>query len=182
MNNLQKACEMSLNEEMERMTVTEIIKVLRLRVQQQGEIEKLYGLPQGMLARNDVAAINLITRLQAENEVYSHNIKKLTDEQIQSQIFNKSLKGKLKNAIDKFKEMRTVINEKDTEIARLNKEVDRLSQCVLYYEGYIADAKNEAIKEVAEKVKVNKNKLFNYIFSNRGFDEQIDNFVKELLG
>ena len=40
----------------------------------------------------------------------------------------------------------------------------------------------EAIKEFAERVKANKNKLFNYIYSERGFDEQIDNLVKEMVG
>ena len=46
------------------------------------------------------------------------------------------------------------------EIERLNKEVDRLSQCVLYHDGIVSDlekdvfnAKAEAIKELAENVK-----------------------------
>ena len=46
----------------------------------------------------------------------------------------------------------------------------------------IQTIKAEAIKEFAEKVKTNKRKLFNYIYSNRGFDEQIDNLVKEMVG
>ena len=49
----------------------------------------------------------------------------------------------------------------------------------LYAEQVQDEIKSEAIKEFAEKVIVNKNKLFNYIFSSRGFDEQIDNLVKE---
>ena len=46
------------------------------------------------------------------------------------------------------------------EIERLNKEVDRLSQCVLYHDGIVSDlerdlfnAKAEAIKEFAERLK-----------------------------
>jgi hypothetical protein len=39
------------------------------------------------------------------------------------------------------------IAEQKAEIERLNKEVDRLSQCVLYHDGQIADAKAKAIKE-----------------------------------
>ena len=45
------------------------------------------------------------------------------------------------------------------EIERLNKEVDRLSQCVLYHDGIVSDlekdvfnAKAEAIKEFAERL------------------------------
>ena len=49
----------------------------------------------------------------------------------------------------------------------------------LYAEQVKDEIKSEAIKEFAEKVIANKNKLFNYIFSSRGFDEQIDNLVKE---
>ena len=41
-----------------------------------------------------------------------------------------------------------LINRQKAEIERLNKEVDRLSQCVLYHEGQIIDA----IKEFAERL------------------------------
>ena len=47
---------------------------------------------------------------------------------------------------------RDLINRQKAEIERLNKEVDRLSQCVLYHDGQIADAKAEAIKEFAERI------------------------------
>jgi hypothetical protein len=42
-----------------------------------------------------------------------------------------------------------LINRQRAEIERLAKEVDRLSQCVLYHDGQIADA----IKEFAERLK-----------------------------
>ena len=42
-----------------------------------------------------------------------------------------------------------LINRQKAEIERLQKEVDRLSQCVLYHDGQIVDA----IKEFAERVK-----------------------------
>ena len=41
-----------------------------------------------------------------------------------------------------------LINRQKAEIERLEKEVDRLSQCVMYHDGQIADA----IKELGEKV------------------------------
>lgn len=41
-----------------------------------------------------------------------------------------------------------LIKSKDAKIERLNKEVDRLSQCVMYHDGQIADA----LKEFAERL------------------------------
>ena len=57
-----------------------------------------------------------------------------------------------------------LIDRQQAEIERLNKEVDRLSQCVMYHDGQIADA----IKEFAERLKA--------YFE----DEFIDNLVKEM--
>lgn len=45
-----------------------------------------------------------------------------------------------------------LLREKDAEIKRLNKEVDRLSQVVLYHDGQIADARAEAITEFAKEL------------------------------
>lgn len=42
-----------------------------------------------------------------------------------------------------------LINRQQAEIERLNKEVDQLSQCVLYHEGQIVDA----VKEFADRLK-----------------------------
>ena len=44
----------------------------------------------------------------------------------------------------------------------------------------VAQIKAEAIKEFAEIVKANRRKLFNYIYSSKGFDEQIDNLLIEM--
>lgn len=49
--------------------------------------------------------------------------------------------------------MQKALAEKDRNIEHLNKEVDRLSQCVLYHDGHIEDAKSEAIREFAERLK-----------------------------
>ena len=46
-----------------------------------------------------------------------------------------------------------LLNRKNAEIERLAKEVDRLSQVVLYHEGQIADAQAEAIKEVLQRAR-----------------------------
>lgn len=45
-----------------------------------------------------------------------------------------------------------LLNRKNAENERLEKEVDRLSQVVLYHDGKIADAQAEAIHEFAERV------------------------------
>ena len=83
-----------------------------------------------------------------------------------------------------------IINRQQAEIERLKE----CPKCIYEYDGKtteyciqapcsnfktVEQIKSEAYKEFAEKVKANKNKLFNYIFSSRGFDEQIDNLVKE---
>lgn len=61
-------------------------------------------------------------------------------------------------AIDVQNNFHEKIEEQEAANERLNKEVDRLSQVVLYHEGQIAEAKAEVIKEFAEKVKVSSNK------------------------
>ena len=78
------------------------------------------------------------------------------------------------------KDTRDLINRQQAEIEQLKKKVEELSEVLsdsirIKYK----EVQSEAIEEFAEKVKANKNKLFNYIFSSRGFDEQIDNLVKE---
>ena len=42
-----------------------------------------------------------------------------------------------------------LVKRQQAEIERVNKEVDRLSQCVMYHDGHIVDA----IREFAEKLK-----------------------------
>ena len=50
----------------------------------------------------------------------------------------------LKQALD-------IINRLEAENERLNKENDRLSQCVMYHDGQISDAKAEAVKAFVKK-------------------------------
>ena len=70
------------------------------------------------------------------------------------------------------------------EVERLNKEVDRLSQCVMYHDGQIIDA----IKEFAERLTDTICNKIEESSNNPGGDnyfitdvyEDIDNLVKEL--
>ena len=84
----------------------------------------------------------------------------------------------MQNALD-------LINRQKAEVERLNKEVDRLSQCVLYNDGIVADlekdlfnAKAEAYKEFAERLKESAftiNQCEEILFK-----ENIDNLLKEM--
>lgn len=69
---------------------------------------------------------------------------------------------------------------------RLNKEVDRLSQCVLYHDGIVSDlekdlfnAKADAIKEFAEAVKIEFYREFDEVIPSVMADK-IDDLVKEM--
>lgn len=86
-----------------------------------------------------------------------------------------------------------LINRQKAEIERLKKENNQLAEDwsnvtiekdLLFDEAkaLIEKAKVETAKEFAEIVKANKHKLFNYIYSSKGFDEQIDNLLKEMVG
>lgn len=84
--------------------------------------------------------------------------------------------------IRKKDNLRDEIAEQQAEIERLNKEVDRLSQCVMYHEGQIIDA----IKEFAERLKEKGTP----VTSGKGFEGVyvmcsnlvIDNTLKEIIG
>lgn len=78
-----------------------------------------------------------------------------------------------KNAIDLIKRYKA-------EIERLNKEVDRLSQCVLYHDGQILDA----IKEFAERLKmrIDEGELYTTSDDYELTINHIDNLVKEMVG
>ena len=80
------------------------------------------------------------------------------------------------------------IAEKDAEIEKLNKEVDRLSQVIMYHDGQVVDAIKEFADKVFEGVAVYKfeNKAYNY---KEGFTDAviwytdvIDNLVEEMVG
>ena len=78
----------------------------------------------------------------------------------------------IEKELELLKEIDNLINRQKAEIERLNKEVDRLSQCVLYHDGQVVDA----VKEFAERLK--KELSFGkYIQA-----DQIDNLLKEMVG
>ena len=96
---------------------------------------------------------------------------------------NVQLREELKEITEKFNcqqyvyaDLSDIIRDKNAEIERLNKEVDRLSQIVLYHDGHIADARVEAIKEFAERLKKEMG-FGRYIQA-----DQIDTLVKEVVG
>ena len=80
-----------------------------------------------------------------------------------------------------------IFEEKDAEIERLNKEVDRLSQVVLYHDAFandaIADARAEAITEFAERL----GKWFSHDPAFLGVEKRlvldvVDQIAKEMKG
>lgn len=74
----------------------------------------------------------------------------------------------LQDAIDTINHQKAEIDKLQNSLAISKKETRRYAMRT-----------SDIIKEFAEIVKANKNKLFNYIYSDRGFDEQIDDLVKE---
>lgn len=71
-----------------------------------------------------------------------------------------------------------LINRQQAEIERLNKEVDRLSQLVLYHDGDVVDAVKE-FAEAVDKLKYpNAHELRGFVI----YCDDFDNLVKERLG
>ena len=66
------------------------------------------------------------------------------------------------------------LEQKTMDVERLNKEVDRLSQCVMYHDGHIADA----IKEFAEKVNLIVEELVDIMFDGNESKCKISNCHK----
>lgn len=91
------------------------------------------------------------------------------------------LNNELYGNVEYIQEQRDVIDEKKAEIERLGKEVDRLSQVVLYHDGQIADA----VKEFAERLKENKIDIdVSFGYGKEHYTEavavvEIDRLVKE---
>ena len=84
------------------------------------------------------------------------------------------------------KQVLDINDRQKAEIERLHKEVDRLSQCVMYHDGQVVDA----IKEFAEKF---KEKAGSIVTSCQGYEIyetkqyqisaiNFDNLVKEMVG
>lgn len=92
----------------------------------------------------------------------------------------------MQNALDLINRLEAENRSLISDVNLYRQEVERLQieQTIAKFEKNkdFANAKVEGVKEFAEIVKANKHKLFNYIYSSRGFDEQIDNLVKEMAG
>lgn len=90
---------------------------------------------------------------------------------------------KFESEISRLQTKNAELQTKLTEVEQKEKQVlvmlRELKQDIL---NDIITAKVEAYKEFAELVKANKRKLFNYIYSSTGFDNQIDNLLKEKVG
>ena len=71
-----------------------------------------------------------------------------------------------------------LINHQKAKIERLEQNINGLETVT---KNHIKVIRMQAIKKFAELVKSNKNKLFNSIYSNAAFDENIDNFVEKLI-
>ena len=84
--------------------------------------------------------------------------------------------------IDLLRDVIDLINRQQAEIEGLQNGIEELNCELDMAKDCIPEQRAEAIKEFAEQVKANKNNLFNYIYSSRGFNEQIDNLVKEMVG
>ena len=88
----------------------------------------------------------------------------------------------IENFSNYVKFLKDFINRQKAEIERLNKEVDRLSQIVLYHDGHIADAKAEATKEFAERIDTHfKGSGIHWLYEVI-LKQRIDNLVKEMVG
>ena len=83
---------------------------------------------------------------------------------------------------NKLKEVLDLIDRQKAEIERLDKEVDRLSQVVLYNDGVtemkVEEAKAEAVKEFAERLKVECSG--NPYLDDDVIQHYIDNILKEM--
>ena len=78
-------------------------------------------------------------------------------------------------ALDLINRLQAENEDKQTVIKEQGKIINGLVEC----QGKAIIA---AYEEFAELVKANKRKLFNFIYSSAGFDNQIDNLLKELVG
>lgn len=76
--------------------------------------------------------------------------------------------------LDLINRLQAEIEDKQTVIKEQGKIINGLVECQ-------GKAIISAYEEFAELVKANKSKLFNYIYSSKGFDNQIDNLLKEMV-
>ena len=153
------------------MTDNEIVKALRSWLEEIRKSRQAYSIGVGEEHYPSMKyeylltdAIREINRLQAEN-------KRLT-----------TLAELGNTRANDYRVMRDRALKAEAEIERLNKEVDRLSQVVLYNDGIIEMKVFEAYKEFVERL---KEKYGYYDWENKTIvypDEEIDNLLKELVG
>lgn len=81
--------------------------------------------------------------------------------------------GIMKDALD-------LINRQKAKIKKLKEQkklyLDRWQESL----DFAKEDRAEEIREFAKRLKANKDKLFNYIYSSREFDKYIDNLTKEM--
>lgn len=132
----------------------------------------------------DRAALDLINRQKnaLEREIYN-GLK--ADEEIE--YLKAEIERLQKLGAAATRRLVEVKAEANKEIERLNKEVDRLSQCVLCHDGIVSDlekdvfnAKSEAIKEFAERLKSDLGRIPQYHFTRSQVEWSIDTLVKEM--
>ena len=128
--------------------------------------------------------LDLINRLQAENEELVGNIDRLKEENgnltVEFQAMRNAANGFKNELFDKTELLKTAT----AEIERLKETIEYKDICIEACE----DAKSEAYKECIEKVKENSNKM-EMVCSGAlvGTDytitkEKLDNLLKELVG
>ena len=117
-------------------------------------------------------ALDLINRLQADVE----NYKQVAEHQHSA----------IKDAGFEIEWLKEDKEKLQAENERLDKEIDRLSQCVLYHDGQIADAKAEAYKECIEKAKSELKNISKFDFHGTDYylvgEAFFNNLLKELVG
>lgn len=121
----------------------------------------------------------LITRQQAMVEK-SEKVEHFADKTIATlQAENERLKVENQSLRGDANSLKMHYEEAKAEIEELRKGF--IANADYFASEYDKNIKSEAVKEFAGLVKSNKRKLFNYIYSSKGFDEQIDNLVKEMV-
>ncbi len=150
---------------LKKMTDNEIIKALEccINIGERGctdcpaydtKIDDCVGIPWKSI-------LDIINRLQAENDKLAKDWSDITIEK--DELFD-------------------IAEKQKAEIERLNKEIDRLSQIILYHPGQMADA----IKDFAERLKAKEAIHFckcgePFVYTDL-FNGEIDNLVKEMVG
>ena len=136
----------------------------------------------GCIRKTCQNALDLINRQKAEIEKLRKRVNFVEQANVQ-------LREELKETTEKFNcqqyvyaDLSDIIRDKNAEIERLNKEVDRLSQIVLYHDGHIADARAEAIKEFAERLKTEQSFYDGQETRIYLTEKDLDNLVKEMVG